>query len=71
MKSETENTQMQKALMDLFYEIRIGTAMLVLIIIMQLAISFGMFIGISLWLDYVRRSEYSVVTDKEEQCQSE
>lgn len=51
MSTKTDKDETQKVMKDVYYEVRIGTAMLVLIIVMNLLLLFLCFIGLLYWLD--------------------
>lgn len=51
MSTKTDKDEMHKVMKDVYYEVRIGTAMLVLIMVMNLFLLFLCFLGILYWLD--------------------
>ena len=51
MSTKTDNDEMYKVMKDIHYEVRTGTAMLVLIILMNLFLLFLCFLGVLYWLD--------------------
>jgi len=55
MSTKTDNDEIHKALKDVYYEVRIGTAMMILIIIVNLLLLLFLLLGIYMWLDSTPR----------------
>jgi len=50
-KDETQNVETRKRLDDIYYEVRIGTSMLVFLIIANILILSASLLGFVVWLD--------------------
>ncbi len=50
-KTETQNVETHKRLDDIYYEVRIGTSMLVFLILANILILSAGLLGFVLWLD--------------------
>jgi uncharacterized iron-regulated membrane protein len=55
MSTKTDNDEIHKALKDVYYEVRIGTAMMILIIVVNLLLLVFLLLGIYMWLDSTPR----------------
>lgn len=51
MSTKTDKEEIMKAIKDVYYEVRIGTAMMILIIITNLLLLSMSLLGILIWLD--------------------
>ncbi len=55
MSTKTDNDEMHKTLRDVYYEVRIGTAMMILVIVTNLLLISSAIFAFLVWLDSTPR----------------